>query len=326
MKKINLFIFVCLIVLLIFVPTGCNKDDDISTTENENDKIDVITTIFPEYDFVRQIAGDLVNLSLLLPPGSESHSFDPTPQDIIQIQDSEMFVFVGGDSDEWVNHILEPMDQNSLKTVKLMDCVEVVEEELVEGMEEDVHEEHEEQEEHEEHELDEHVWTSPRNAILIVKKLRDELCEIDPRNAGSYKENAEVYIDKLKVLDQSFQEVVDHAARKVIIFGDRFPLRYFVEDYGISYYAAFPGCSTDTQASAATVAFLIDKIKEDKIPVVFHIELSNEQMCDSISDATGAKKELFHAVHNISKDDFEAGVTYLELMEKNVEVLEEALN
>ncbi len=174
--------------------------------------------------------------------------------------------------------------------------------------------------------MDEHVWTSPRNAILIVQKLSDALCEIDPVNADDYKENTTNYIEQLKNLDGQFQEVVDNAARTEIVVGDRFPFRYFVDAYGLTYYAAFPGCSTETGASAATVSFLIDKVKEDNIPVVFHIELTNEQMCDSISEATGAKSELLNAVHNVSKDDFNAGVTYLELMGHNVEVLKEALD
>ncbi len=162
--------------------------------------------------------------------------------------------------------------------------------------------------------------------MLIVEKIRDALCEIDPANASSYKDNARAYLAALQKLDDAIWAVGNNAARKEIVVGDRFPLRYFCEEFGLIYYAAFPGCSTDTQASAATIAFLIDKVTEDNIPVVFHIELSNEQICDAICEATGAKSELFNAVHNISKDDFEAGVTYIDLMEHNLTVLEEALN
>jgi zinc transport system substrate-binding protein len=290
-----------------------------------------VATIFPEYDFLRQVAGDKINLTMLLTPGAESHSYEPTPKDILNVQDADMFVYVGGDSDAWVKSIMESVDQSNMKVVTLMDCVSLVEEETVEGMEPEdestsdddviLNDDTEEQPE-----MDEHVWTSPKNAILIVQKLCDVLSTIDPVNADVYKENTNIYILKLKALDKEFQDVVDNAKRKEIVVGDRFPFRYFVDEYGLTYYAAFPGCSTDTEASAATVAFLIDKIKEDGIPIVFHIELSNEQMCDSICSATGAKKELLNAVHNVSKEDFEAGITYLELMEHNVEVLKEALN
>jgi zinc transport system substrate-binding protein len=224
------------------------------------------------------------------------------------------------------------MDTSKIKIVKFIDCVEVVEEEIVEGMEyED--EEHEgeehEGEEHEgeehEHAIDEHVWTSPRNAKLIVQRISDALCGTDPVNAVTYKANADAYHAQLDELDGKFQAVVNSAARKTIVFGDRFPFRYFADAYGLDYFAAFPGCSTETEASAATVAFLIDKVKAEKIPVVFHIELSNAKMSDTISEDTGAKVLLLHACHNISRDDFQAGKTYMDIMNANVETLKEAL-
>lgn len=332
MKKLNKKMFLLLSVIVIMAAfSACGKKADIA--KNDNKKINVVATIFPEYDFLRQIAGDDINLTMLLSPGAESHSYEPTPKDILNVSESDLFVYVGGDSDAWVSGILDSMDQSKMKIVTLMDCVNLVEEESVEGMEA----EHDEAdatnktdatdgEKVEEPEMDEHVWTSPQNAILIVQKLCNELCEADPKNAEDYKKNTENYIKKLEKLDGEFKSVADNSVRKEIVVGDRFPFRYFVDAYGLNYYAAFPGCSTDTEASAATVAFLIDKIKEDKIPVVFHIELSNEQMSQSISSATGAKNELLNAVHNISRSDFEAGVTYIDLMEHNVEVLREALD
>jgi zinc transport system substrate-binding protein len=221
-----------------------------------------------------------------------------------------------------------------------MDCVQVVEEEVVEGMEEEEHtEDHETEEEHahgeekedahahgeQEPEYDEHVWTSPKNVKRIVQKISDALCEADTANAAFYQTNTEDYLTKLDELDSKFQDAVDNSKRKTIVFGDRFPFRYFADAYGLEYYAAFPGCSTETEASAATVKFLIDKINTEKIPVVFHIELSNEKMADTISEATGAKVLLMHACHNISKSDFERGKSYIELMTDNVEALKEAL-
>jgi zinc transport system substrate-binding protein len=175
-------------------------------------------------------------------------------------------------------------------------------------------------------EYDEHVWTSPRNAMLIVQRITDLLCETDNANAGFYRQNASTYIKALEELDAAFNEVIAGAKRKTIVFGDRFPFRYFADAYGLEYCAAFPGCSTETEASAATVAFLINKIRSEQIPVVFHIELSNERMANAISAETGARKLLLHACHNISKRDFEAGLGYLDLMRANVENLRQALH
>jgi zinc transport system substrate-binding protein len=254
---------------------------------------------------------------MLLPPGAESHSFEPTPRDIIAIQDSDIFIYVGGESDEWVERILESMDTDKMTILTLMECVDVVEEEIVEGMEEE--------EEEEGIAYDEHVWTSPANAAFIVRTIAEALCETDTENAAYYRQNENDYTAKLNELDSAFREVVSGAKRRTIVFGDRFPFRYFADAYGLSYFAAFPGCSTETECSAATIAFLIDKVKDEGIPVVFHIELSNEQMADTISEATGAKKMLLHATHNISKTDFDRGANYLELMNGNVKNLREAL-
>jgi zinc transport system substrate-binding protein len=465
----------------------------------------VVAVNFPAYDFARQIAKDRVNLTMLLPPGAESHSFEPTPRDIIKIQNCDVFIYTGGESDVWVDRIFESMDASNMKIIRMMDAVDVVEEEIVEGMEDDEHEHGEfdpvnvkdrplgdftgswasgvpflndgsldsymarraeeegkstadvkasllsgwassyealtiagntlvienraaaytyqgyeivesehgasvwytyqiaapangfpayimlndhgdgnEEERHEEHEhegaahihlkygdagfaalvgradwspmyfasgasaeeiaealaghgheeaaYDEHVWTSPKNAKRIVRAIADVLCAVDSANGGAnganaafFRRNAEAYSAQLDELDGKFQAVVNNAKRTTIVLGDRFPFRYFADAYGLSYFAAFPGCSTETEPSAATVAFLIDKIKAEKIPVVFHIELSNERMADTIAEETGAKKALLHACHNISKRDFDRGATYMELMTNNVDALRQAL-
>ena len=322
---------------LLLSMTGCaadvkqNPNETISNESVASDRLHVVCTNFPEYDFVRQIAGNCVDLTMLLKPGAESHTYEPTPQDIITIQNSDLFLYVGGDSDAWVDGILDSIDQKNLTLFRLMDCVNLVEEELVEGMQPEAEEstaseESQAEDATEEPEMDEHVWTSPANAMTIVKKLSSKLCELDPANASTYQANTSAYLAKLQTLDDSFRQVIQNGTRKEIIVGDRFPFRYFCEEYGLTYYAAFPGCSTDTEANPSTVAFLIDKVKKDNIPVVFHIELSNGQMCNSICEATGAKSELLNAVHNVSDSDFKAGVTYLDLMQHNVEVLKEALN
>jgi zinc transport system substrate-binding protein len=204
-----------------------------------------------------------------------------------------------------------------------MDMVDVVEEEIVEGMEDDEADEF--LAEIVPPEYDEHVWTSPKNAMRIIGGISAGLAEADPVNAALYRANAAAYTAELDKLDAAFQAAVDSGSRKTIVFGDRFPFRYLADAYGLDYFAAFPGCSTETEPSAATIAFLIDKVRAEKIPVIFHIELSNERMADVISEATGAQKLLLHASHNISKKDFEAGVSYLELMRQNVINLGEAL-
>lgn len=318
------FIAVIVFCSLLFGLTGCANGVD---SQQEDGRLKVVATVFAEYDFLRNIAGDKINLEMLMLPGADLHAFDPTPKDMLKVQSADLFVTIGGESDAWADTIIESVDNPDLQTIRLMDCVDnVVEEEIVEGMEtEEEHEEDNASHEEEETEFDEHVWTSPKNAIQIVEKLSDKLCEMDAQNAEVYQTNTEAYVKKLEELDASFTEVIENGKRREIIVADRFPFRYFADAYDLKYYAAFPGCSTQTGASAETIAFLIQKVKEDKIPVVFHMELSSEQMCNTICDETGAKKAQLNAVHNISKQDFEKGIGYLELMEENVEVLKEAL-
>lgn len=531
------------------VTAGPQETAQGETTQEETaaagkEKIKVVSTIFPGYDFVRQIAGDHVELTMLLPPGAESHSFEPTPRDIINIQDADLFIGVGGHSETWVAGILESVDAPQMKVLNMMDVVDVVQEEIKDGMEhnhdhdhghshevdeaeiedrpladwagewqsvypylldgtldemlahkaeegdkteaqyreyyqtgfatdvekividdhtlefvkgsqadkaeyeyqgycvltnddgeksvryqfaakdeageapryiqfsdhlikpeksghfhiywgndgfaalneeienwptyfpaemtgaqiaeemtnhghshaedEEAHEHgHEEAGEHgnEEHgheedahgqaageagseprsqvhdeEYDEHVWTSPVNSIAITREIAGVLMELDRDNAETYQANAKAYEAELQALDEEMKNAVASAKRKTLIFGDRFPFRYLVKEYGLDYYAAFPGCSTDTEASAQTVAFLINKVNEEQIPVVFHLELSNEKLADTICESTNAKKLLLHSCHNLTKKEVEGGVTYLELMKANVENLKEALN
>lgn len=324
-KKIQKLISLLCIVTVISSLWGCGT----TKTQERDDRLKVVATVFAEYDFLRQIGGDAINLSMLMLPGADIHTFDPTPKDIKTVQDADLFVTVGGESDAWADTILESIDNNHLESVRLMDLVEeVVEEEIVEGMEvEEKEEEHLHQGEssHEEKELDEHVWTSPKNAIQIVEGLCEKLCQLDRKHTALYEKNSKTYIKKLEQLDKKFTQVVEKGKRREIVVADRFPFRYFTDAYDLKYYAAYPGCSTQTGASAETIAFLIDKVKENHIPVVFHMELSSEMMCNTICDETGAKKAQLNAVHNISKENFEKGIGYLELMEKNVDVLKEAL-
>jgi zinc transport system substrate-binding protein len=324
MKK-NIMITALAAILAAALVVGCGTSNtNTATSAQDSGKISVVATIFAPYDFTRAIAGDKADITMLLPPAAESHSFEPTPQDIIKIQNCDVFVYVGGESDEWIEGVLESMDTSNMQIVTLMDCVELVEEEVIGSMEDE--EEEEDGDEEEGPEYDEHVWTSPRNAKLIVQKISDTLCAVDAANADTYRANTAAYLASLDELDAQFQEVVANGNRRLIVFGDRFPFRYFVDAYGLSYDAAFPGCSTETEASPKTVAALIDRINAEGIPVVFHIELGNEDMAGSIAEQTGAKVGLLHACHNITKADFEAGKTYLDLMTANVAALKEAMN
>ena len=303
-------------------------------------RISVVTTIFPPYDFVREIAGDRVELKMLLKPGEESHSYEPTPQDIIAIQESDVFIYTGGENDVWVEDILSSMPEGGRLTLRMIDCVDTVEEEHVEGMKESPGHDHDDHEEddadpyggeagedtHSVHEIDEHVWTSPVNAALIVERIKEILIQADPSGEAVYEENAAAYEEELAKLDQEFRDVADHARRKLLIFGDRFPFRYFADEYGLDYYAAFPGCAGDTEPSAATMAFLIDKVKEEKVSAVLKMELSNDDIANAIAEATGTEVKVFYSCHNLSAEDFESGETYLSMMQKNVETLKEVLN
>ncbi len=324
------FTAIIMMALFALLITGCGSKEEV--TENKGDEsLNIVATIFPSYDFASQIVGDRANVSMLLPPGSESHSYEPTPQDIIKIQNCDVFIYTGGESDTWVDGILESMDTSNIKVIKMIDCVPTVEEEIVEGMEIDSEHEHEEEHDVEkegkhEHEYDEHVWTSPKNAISIVQKISEAICQMDEENKNYYEENTLDYVGELETIDREFQEIVAEASRKVMVFGDRFPLRYFADEYGLEYYAAFPGCSSETEPSVDTIKFLIDKVSDEKIPVVFYIEFSNHKTADSICEATGAKALLFNSCHNVSQEDLDKGKTYVTIMRENQANLKEALN
>nr|WP_315020513.1 metal ABC transporter substrate-binding protein [uncultured Aminipila sp.] len=318
------FTAIMVMALFVLLITGCGINNNVSKDENTKEALNVVTTIFPPYDFASQIAGNKAKVSMLLPPGAESHSYEPTPQDIIKIQNCDVFIYTGGDSDAWVDDILESMDTSKMKIIKMMDCVPAVEEKIVEGMQPE-EEDNSDSVKQEELEYDEHVWTSPQNAIKITQTISDVLCQIDKKNQGYYQKNTADYIAELNVLDKEFKEIVAKASRRVIVFGDRFPLRYFADEYGLEYYAAFPGCSTETEPSVDTIKFLVDKVNSEKIPVVFYIEFSNHKTADSICEATSAKPLLFHSCHNVSQEDIDKGKTYVDIMKENEANLKEAL-
>ena len=292
MKKL----LICMLALALLA--GCAP---ASVQEPEDGKLHIVATVFPAYDFARAAAGDLADVELLLPPGTESHSYEPTPADILKVQSCDLFLYLGGASDAWVDTILSAAEPTG-RTLKLMDCVELLEEETVEGMEEEKHGHDHEEELGQVKEYDEHVWTSPVNAARIVSAICDRLSQIDPENESLYRANCAGYQEELQKLDAAFRETVENGHFHTLIFADRFPVRYFVEEYGLDYYAAFPGCADDTEPSAKTVAFLIDKVRDEDIPAVLYIEFSNEKMADVICEDTGCEKLLFHSCHNVSAD------------------------
>ena len=318
MKRL-LFTIIMLSMSVTVLFAGGGRD-----TRVNDGRLNVVVTIFPAYDFVRQIAGDRVNLTMLLSPGAESHSFEPSPRDIITINNSDVFIYVG-ESEQWIERILRSMNTDEMIIFALTNPVE-----LLLADEHEVDPSCDDPDCFDDHHFcslfDEHVWTSPRNAILIVRALSALFSEIDPANAAFYRENAFIFIRELEQLDAAFSETVAGARRRTVVFGDRFPFRYFVETYGLTWHAAFLGCSTQVDPSPATIAFLINTVRNEQIPVVFHIELSNERIADVIVEATGARKLLFHSVHNVSRQDFNAGLGYLDLMRRNVENLRTALN
>ena len=277
--------------------------------------VSIITSNFIGYDFARAITGDKTEVSMLLKPGAEMHDYEPTPDDIINIKNASLFIYVGGESDKWVEDLLRNNDISEEKTLRLMDLVEVKEEELSEGMEEnESEEEHVHHHDDEETEYDEHIWTSPLNAIRLVNGIKDRLSKIRPENKDMYAENAAAYINRISDIDKKIRQVVASGNKKELVFGDRFPFRYFVDEYGLRYYAAFPGCSEQTEASSQTIAFLIDKIKSDNVKVVLKIELTSDKLAKSIANETDATVMTMNAAHNISSEDFNNGVTYLDIM------------
>ncbi|MFQ9650954.1 MAG: metal ABC transporter substrate-binding protein [Enterocloster sp.] len=286
--------------------------------EGKDDRLLVVTTIFPYYDFVRQIAGDRVKLKLVVPAGMDSHSFEPTPADMIAMQEADVLICNGGEMEQWVEKVLGSLDTSHMKVLTMMDYVDVVEEEHVEGMEE---EEHRHEDGFEMHEYDEYIWTSPVNAQAIVKIISRTLSEADPREESRFENNTQAYLKELKDLDSRFRQVVNQGRLHMIVVADKFPFRYFADEYGLSYRAAFSGCSGDTEPSARTIAYLIDKVKEDRIPAVYYLELSSHRTAEIIQEETGAVPLLLHSCHNVTRKQFDEGVTYLQLMRQNVENL-----
>lgn len=306
------------------------KDAEPGAAEN---RLNVVTTLFPYYDFARQIGGERINLTLVIPAGMDSHSFEPTPADMRTIQSADILLSNGGAMEHWLEEVLDAIDTGGMTVVTMMDHVDVVEEELVEGMEDGGHDHEEDSKDYIDHdgheaeiEYDEHIWTSPVNAMKLTEVIRDTLMQADPDNAEEYRENADAYLAELTELDAGFKEVSDARVRNLMVVGDKFSFRYLADQYKFDYRAAFSGCSTDTEPSAKTIAYLIDKIREEQIPVVYYLELSSHRVAEIIGEETGAEPLLLHSCHNVTRAQFDSGITYAKLMRQNIENLRKGLD
>ena len=383
-------------------PAGGSQGAFDASSE-ENGKLKVAVTLFPYYDFVRQIAGDQVDLQMVIPAGMDSHSFEPTPADIRTIQHADVLISNGGTMEHWLEDTLGALDTSNMTIVTMMDYVDTVEEEIVEGMEDVGHDHdhahshaaaddhdhsHETPEEHaahaqeaddhdhsgetpeehaahaqeaddhdhshetpEEHaahaqetddhdhsdyvdhdgheeaiEYDEHIWTSPVNAMKLVDVIGETLAEADPAHAEVFRQGAADYKKELEEIDAGFREVSRNRKRNMIVMGDKFPFRYLADEYQLDYRAAFSGCSSDTEPSAKTIAYLIDKVKEEQIPVVYYLELSSHRVSEIIGEETGAEPLLLHSCHNVTRAQFDAGITYAGLMRQNIENLRKGID
>lgn len=352
-------------ISMILGMAGCGK----TTEKEDNYRLKIVTSLFPYYDMARAVIGDVkgIDLKMIVTPGQDSHSFEPTPSDVIQMENADVLIYNGGSLETWIDTLLNSLNNKNQIQMKMMDYVDVLNEEIVEGMDtrfeehdhdehshkednhnkekhkEDSHSEenhkednhsedssndsefHNEDSEEEHEETDEHIWTSPVNEIIMTEKICETLSKALPEEKENFQKNAENYISQLKELDNEFRTIVENAKINEIIFADKFPLQYFAKEYGLKYYAAFPGCGSDMEPSAKTIAFLVDRIKEDNIKAVFYLELSSHIVADAIETDTGAKPLQFNSCHNITQKQFDSGVTYVDLMKENVNNLKIAL-
>lgn len=322
-KLISVFISM---VMVVCVFSACGKGE----SGKDSGKLSIVTTIFPEYDWVREITkgNDNVEITMLLDKGVDLHSFEPTAEDIAKVSTCDVFIYVGGESDEWVEDALAEAINKDMVVINLLDVMgdSVKEEEVVEGMQDE--EEEAAEEESEEVEYDEHVWLSVKNAEIFSQKIADELSRVDSKNAELYSRNAEEYISKLESLDKEYEDVVEAASQKTVVFGDRFPFRYLVDDYGLEYYAAFVGCSAETEASFETISFLAGKVDELELKSILQIETSDGKISETIKDNTKDKNQqilTMDSMQSVTSQDVDNGANYLEIMQSNLEELKKAL-
>ena len=337
MKRIASFF---LALALAFSLTACT----VPVEKADDGKIQIVATLFPYYDFARAIAGDRADVTLLLSPGREAHSFEPTPLDAVTISESDVFLYNGGEGEYWVDSMLDAAGENIAVVARMMDYVDALDEEYVEGMQgadghdhdhehgsHDDHDDHDHDHEEDEHdsdevEYDEHIWTSPKNAVVLCRAVCDAICKADPANEDFYRANCDGYCAQIEALDARFASLCESVPHKLLVFVDRFPMLYFCREFGLDYRAAFHGCSGDTEPSLATIKYLIDKVEDEDIPVVYTIDFGTKKVAAVVSECTGAAVDTLYSMQTVSRADFDAGETYLTLMERNYEALRKGLN
>lgn len=328
MKKAISIILLSVLVFTLFCACSGQKafenNGNPTTTDaaSGEKRLSVVCSIFPQYDFCREIAGDMIDIQLLLKSRVDLHNYKPSADDILKIRNCDLFIDIGGESDEWADDVLETLSDNAQQTLSLIDTVEAKEEEEIEGAEEEHG--HDGDEEHEK-ELDEHVWTSLKNAKLIVAAIESKLSSLDAANAAQYKKNASAYLEKLSDLEARYAQTAEKAKKKVLVFADRFPFRYLADDYSIKCFAAFAGCSAETQASFETIAFLAQKVKENGLKYVLKIDGSDGAVAETVASQSGAEIKTLNSCQSVSEDDINNGATYISIMEENLAVLGEVL-
>ena len=313
MKKLIIFMMILMLLL-----SGCSKE---TVSGADSDRISIVTTVFPLYDFARAVAADKADISMLIKPGAEVHTFDPSPADIIAIQNADIFLYIGGEGDAWVETILSSMEDSDVKAIKMMDYVETVCHDH-----EGEHKDHGHEHEHEHsHDIDEHIWTSLENAKLMIAAVSDAAGAADNSNAEYYNENAENYNLQIDNIIAEITDIVEESKTKKLIIADRFPFLYFTDEFGLEYISAFDACGSESEASAGVLADLIDEIEDIGAPYIFYAELSNKNIADIIEEQTGAESLELHSCHNVTRDDFENGETYVSIWQRNIEVLRKGL-
>ena len=296
----------------------CACSSESGYSNSDSGKLKIISTVFPPYDLARQIAGDNAEISILLPPGSETHNYEPSAKDMIAIRNCDIFLYIGGENEQWAEKLINSNDTENVTAVKLIDYVPTLFED------EDEHD-HDHDHEHE-HETDEHIWTSPKNAQLMLSAVYDAICKVDPSDKQTYTKNKDAYAKQLSDLDDAYRSAVDNAKNKTIVLADKFPFRYLAHEYGLEFNAAFAACSDESEPGVSTMIKLTKTIKENNIPAVYYLEFSSTKIADTLCDETGATKLMLHSCHNVSKQDIENNVSYVDLMKQNLENLKLTLN
>lgn len=311
MKYLKRIIYIAMLTAVMLGLTSCSGNEK----EKDTDKLAIVTTLFPDYDFARQIAGDKADVTLLLDPGVEAHDYDPSPADIIAINESDLFIYTGDNMEQWAKSIIDSLDKDSVTVVDASEGITLVK------STEEIHDDNAGEADEHSHEYDPHIWTSPKNAITMVNTILEAIVKKDPKNEDYYRKNADNYIGELRELDAEFKEIVEKAEYKTIYFGGRFALIYFAQDYGLGYMAAFDSCSSETEPSAKLVTNIIDAMKKSGSSVVYYEELTDPKAAEAIADETGGTTLLLHSCHNVSAEDFKNGATYVSLMKQNAENL-----